>query len=337
MLSAIKRCFGCADAPVLHFGERTLRIERLLGEGGFAYVYLVVDVETGKQYAVKRIRCVFGGESVAAAMREVDACTRFLNSSRVLSCFDSQIRQEQDGTKTVDILLPFYPNGSLQDRITDNVIQGQCFPEETVIDLALGVACAIADMHHYKPSETAAPPAASPLADALPAELSINGFLPYAHRDIKPSNIMFSQTNPVLVDLGSSSPARIHVQDRHAALELQELAAEHCTLAYRAPELLDVRTGAQLSEKVDIWGFGCTVYATMYSVSPFEHEEEATGANINIAIARGAFSFPPQPSYSQKLKDLVQHCLTVDSNERPSIDDLINALQAMHTELVDPL
>jgi hypothetical protein len=33
----------------------------------------------------------------------------------------------------------------------------------------------------------------------------------------------------------------------------QDIAAEQSTMAYRAPELFDVKTGVTLDEKVDIW------------------------------------------------------------------------------------
>lgn len=33
----------------------------------------------------------------------------------------------------------------------------------------------------------------------------------------------------------------------------QDIAAEQSTMAYRAPELFDVKTGTMLDEKVDIW------------------------------------------------------------------------------------
>jgi hypothetical protein len=34
---------------------------------------------------------------------------------------------------------------------------------------------------------------------------------------------------------------------------MQDLAAEQSTMAYRAPELFDVKTGQTLDEKVDVW------------------------------------------------------------------------------------
>lgn len=47
--------------------------------------------------------------------------------------------------------------------------------------------------------------------------------------------------------------ARIHVETRQQALLEQDIAAEHSTMPFRAPELFDVKTGKKLDEKVDIW------------------------------------------------------------------------------------
>lgn len=48
-------------------------------------------------------------------------------------------------------------------------------------------------------------------------------------------------TTPILMDFGSALPARIPVPDRRVALLQQDLAAEHCSMPFRAPELFDVR------------------------------------------------------------------------------------------------
>ena len=58
---------------------------------------------------------------------------------------------------------------------------------------------------------------------------------------------------PILMDLGSCMKARIPIENRSQALMQQDTAAEHSTMAYRAPELFDVKTGTTLDEKVDIW------------------------------------------------------------------------------------
>jgi len=58
---------------------------------------------------------------------------------------------------------------------------------------------------------------------------------------------------PILMDFGSCMKARIPIENRSQALTQQDTAAEHSTMAYRAPELFDVKTGTALDEKVDIW------------------------------------------------------------------------------------
>ena len=76
---------------------------------------------------------------------------------------------------------------------------------------------------------------------------------------------------PILMDFGSTIKARIEIENRSQALLQQvkqlfcqacscdahlwsqDIAAEQSTMAYRAPELFDVKTGQMLDEKVDIW------------------------------------------------------------------------------------
>ena len=58
---------------------------------------------------------------------------------------------------------------------------------------------------------------------------------------------------PILMDFGSCIKARIPIENRSQALLQQDIAAEHSTMAYRAPELFDVKTGTTLDEQVDIW------------------------------------------------------------------------------------
>ena len=55
------------------------------------------------------------------------------------------------------------------------------------------------------------------------------------------------------MDFGSAMKARIKIENRSQALLQQDIAAEQSTMAYRAPELFDVKTGITLDEKVDIW------------------------------------------------------------------------------------
>lgn len=58
---------------------------------------------------------------------------------------------------------------------------------------------------------------------------------------------------PVLMDFGSCIKARVRVNNRSEALIQQDMAAEHSSMPYRAPELFDVKSDTTLDEKVDIW------------------------------------------------------------------------------------
>lgn len=128
---------------------------------------------------------------------------------------------------------------------------------------------------------------------------------------------------PILMDLGSCLPARIHIRTRQEALLQQDIAAEHSSMPYRAPELFDVHTSQTLDEKVDIWSLGCTLFALAYSYSPFEDPSNA-GGSISMAVASGSYRHSrargAKEAYSEGFRGLVDGCLVVRKEERWGID-----------------
>lgn len=338
-MEALWACLTCSQRPSLRINSQSYSIVRLLDEGGYAYVYLVVQGGSDKLFALKKIRCMFGGESVANAMHEVEAGNVFKFSDHISNLVDSAVVQEDDGTKTVYIIMPYYSKGSLQDLITDKVMSNEYFAEKDVVKYALGMARAIEVLHTYRSrvpvrSNELSEDEAGHLLSNTPEEggsVSMGDLLPYAHRDIKPANVMLGtdSSNAVLIDLGFCSPARVHASSRKEAVQLQDLAAEHCTLPFRAPELFDVRTGSTIDEKVDIWAFGCTLFNLMYLTSPFEREEQVSGANVKISVLGGKFSFPEEPLYSTDLRGLISMCLQVKPAERPAIETVIEKLEQL--------
>lgn len=149
---------------------------------------------------------------------------------------------------------------------------------------------------------------------------------------------------PILMDLGSLAPAPTPITSRSLALAVQDTAAEHSTMPYRAPELFDVKTDSVVDTKVDIWSLGCTLYACLTGKSPFEARSEETGGSLSICVLGGDWRFadegtksdgkgkgktngaaegPAGGGVNDGVKDVVRNCLKVEPAERPDIDELI--------------
>ncbi|KAH7396052.1 kinase-like domain-containing protein [Cadophora sp. MPI-SDFR-AT-0126] len=174
----------------------------------------------------------------------------------------------------------------------------------------------------------------------------------YAHRDIKPGNIMIDDDGeqPILMDLGSLAPSPTPITSRSLALAVQDQAAEHSTMPYRAPELFDVKTGSTVDTKVDIWSLGCTLYACLVGKSPFEMRSDETGGSLSLCVLGGDWRFPDegaggkkkavnQPGQSEdseiseSIREVVRKCLKVEPSERPDVNELIDIVKGVIAEL----
>jgi serine/threonine kinase 16 len=124
-------------------------------QGGFSYVYLVQDTATSELFALKKIRCPFGAESVAQAMKEVEAYRLFARAPGIIHSADYAIATERSagsepGAKTVYVVLPYLRRGNLQDMINANLVNHTRFPERRLMQLMAGVCRALREMHHYR-------------------------------------------------------------------------------------------------------------------------------------------------------------------------------------------
>ena len=118
-------------------------------------MYLVQEHSTGHLYALKKIRCPFGQESVSLALKEVEAYKLFSAHPNIINSIGHNVTSANDrtdpGSKTVYILLPYYRRGNLQDAINANLINHTTFPQRHLMMLFLGVARALKAMHQYEP------------------------------------------------------------------------------------------------------------------------------------------------------------------------------------------
>ena len=163
---------------------------------------------------------------------------------------------------------------------------------------------------------------------------------------------------PILMDLGSLAPSPTAITSRSLALAVQDTAAEHSTMPYRAPELFDVKTGSIVDTKVDVWSLGCTLYACLFGKSPFEARSEETGGSLSLCVLGGDWRFPgegqreqrgkqkqPQQTggaaaeeeaISEPVKEVVRRCLKVEPGDRPDVDELIGIIEDVLEQLGGP-
>ena len=187
LLHTLTNCMFCSPgSPQLKINNRSFKMLHLLGEvssaflitplplidrltepakqGGFSYVYLVQDTSSSQLYALKKIRCPFGQESVSLALKEVEAYTLFAPHPNIITSVDYSVESAKDrsdpGSKTVYILLPYYRRGNLQDAINANLVNHSKFQERRLMILFLGVARALKAMHQYKVKGAPGGPAA---------------------------------------------------------------------------------------------------------------------------------------------------------------------------------
>lgn len=332
-------CLPCLpSSPTIKFNNASYKIIKLLGEGGYSYVYLV-HLSSQAPYALKQINCPYGtqDETYKNAMREIKNYHRFTNTPYIMQSIDESI-VNNNGVRYVYILLPYFTR-SLQDILVENVLNGTKMEEVEILKIFIGVCRGLKIMHNYKQvgrnrlddgdEEEALlheEEDVEPVSTATEAT-EMDELVPYAHHDIKPANVMISAEGlPVLVDLGSCSKARYNIKTRQQALALTNFAQEHCTLPYRAPELLDVATGSQITESTDIWSLGCLLYSCCFGYSPFEKLEIEQGANLHVAIGLGRYQIPKSNNgYSKELIGLIKKCLKVNASERPNADQLLDA------------
>jgi serine/threonine-protein kinase len=145
--------------------EGRYAIERELGQGGMATVYLARDVRHDRSVAIKVLKpelaAVIGAERFLAEIRT----TANLQHPHILALFDSG-----DADGFLFYVMPFVDGETLRDRLD----REKQLPVEDAIAIASAVAGALDYAHRH---------------DVI-------------HRDIKPANILIHDGQPVVADFG---------------------------------------------------------------------------------------------------------------------------------------
>ena len=206
-------------------------LERELGRGGMATVYLARDLRHDRPVALKVLH-----PELAATMgperfqREIRLAAR-LQHPHILSVHDSG---EMPGdASTAPILwfaMPFVEGESLRDRLA----REQQLPLEDAIQIAREAADALEYAHQH-------------------------GVI---HRDIKPENILLSTGHALVADFGIARALSESSENK-----LTQTGTTLGTPAYMSPE--QAAGGAALDPRTDIYSLGCVLWEMIAGEPPF--------------------------------------------------------------------
>ena len=141
------------------------RIERELGAGGMATVYLAEDLKHRRKVAIKVLKPELAAVLGADRFVQEITTTAALQHPHILPLFDSG---ESDGF--LWYAMPFIDGETLRDKLNRET--------QLAIDEAIGITTDVADALDYAHSQ---------------------GVI---HRDIKPENILLANGRPIVADFG---------------------------------------------------------------------------------------------------------------------------------------
>jgi len=205
-------------------------LERLLGSGGMATVYLARDRQQDRQVAIKLLRHELAGAvGQDRFLREIRIASQ-LTHPHILPLLDSG-SVTLNGDRIPYYVMPYIEGESLRDRL----VREKQLPVEDAIAIARDIAAALQYAHGH-------------------------GII---HRDIKPENVLLTGREAVVADFGIAR-AIDRSADPHA---LTTRGVAIGTAAYMSPEQASAQV--ELDGRTDVYSLGCVVYEMLGGDPPF--------------------------------------------------------------------
>jgi serine/threonine-protein kinase len=284
------------------------RIERELGAGGMATVYLALDLRHHRQVAIKVLR-----PDLAAALgpdrfvQEIEIAAR-LQHPHILGLIDSGVAvvghqssvvgdaattEDRRPTSLLYYVMPYVEGESLRERLSR---QG-----ELPVHEAVRVLSEVADALGYAHSRGV------------------------VHRDIKPENVMLSGRHALVMDFGVAKA----VNDASGKNRLTTLGVALGTPTYMAPE--QASADPHLDHRVDIYALGVMGYELLAGRPPF------TGASPQQVLAAHVMQQPEpltshRPTLSAGLTSVIMKALEKRPADRwQSAEEMLAQLEPLAT------
>ncbi len=212
-------------------GAGGYRVEREVGAGGMATVYLARDLRHDRPVAIKILHEGLGASVGAERFLAEIRTTARLQHPHILPLLDSRsIGAPGEPDELLFYVMPFVEGESLRDRLT----REKQLPIDEVIRLTGEIADALGYAHAHG----------------------------IVHRDIKPENILLQGGHAVVTDFGIA----LAVQAAGGA-RLTRAGVSLGTPEYMAPE--QASASADIDQRADIYALGVVAYEMLTGDPPF--------------------------------------------------------------------
>eukprot|EP00474_Spongospora_subterranea_P001729 CRZ02187.1 hypothetical protein [Spongospora subterranea] len=284
---------GVIGAIVEVHGQK-FKIEKQLGEGGFAVVFKVIEESTMKPYAMKRI--LAADSEIARNAEEEISVMKTCASPYIISYKAHSIvkRPRKDGHRSPTeyfVIMEFCPGGTLTKYLDE--LHGVVLPESQVLSIAVDICKAVRVLHTQP--------------------------VPICHRDLKLDNILLSREKLwKLCDFGSCTTRVKAYSTKEEITMEEELIQQYTTPSYRAPEMANLWQRRVVGPKADVWAVGCIIFTVAFLKQPFQ-----SGTNSS------SVPFPKTSHFTAGFINLLKQIFQEDPDQRPDILTVVDYLEAL--------
>ncbi len=208
------------------------RVERELGQGGMATVYLAHDLRHNRKVALKVLKAELAAMIGAERFLQEIEVTANLQHPHILPLFDSGVAQAVDGeaTRFLYYVMPFVEGDTLRDKLD----REKQLSVKDAVELICSVAAAVDYAHRQ-------------------------GVI---HRDIKPENVLIHDGQAMVADFGIALAVR-----EAGGTRLTGTGLSVGTPSYMSPE--QAMGDRELDARSDVYSLGAMLYEMLAGDPPF--------------------------------------------------------------------
>ena len=270
------------------------RIERELGAGGMATVYLAHDLKHDRKVAIKVLRPELGASLGPERFLQEIRLAAKLQHPHIVGLIDSGVITDGPGGETLSYyVMPFVEGETLRERLA----RSGRLPVPEVVRLTGEIADALAKAHKTG----------------------------VVHRDIKPANILLADGHALVADFGVAKA----VSDAAGRKGLTSAAVSLGTPAYMAPE--QVAADPDIDHRADLYALGLVAYEMLVGASPYAATTPQQQMAAHLTQTPRPIQ-PQRPDCPPALAALVMRCLSKNPDERwQSAEEVLTALASIET------